>query len=97
MARLTRQKRGVFANSNISQRDLIAWLDAQEQKPFLRVAFRNETVEDFDPLHREPEAAPLQRECGFDEFTLPERIVDLYDVSERGEQGRGWRRRRTIR
>ena len=89
--------RGVFANSNISQRDLIAWLDAQEQKLFLRVAPRDETVEAFDPLHREPEVAPAPRERDFDELTLPERIVDLYAVAERGEQGRGWRRRRTIK
>ena len=82
MARPRRQERGVFANANISQRDLIAWLDAQEQKPFLRVAPINETVEAFDPLHMEPEAAPAQRERGFDEFTLPERIVDLYNVGE---------------
>ena len=90
-------ERGVFANSNISQRDLIAWLDAQEQQPFLRVAPRNETVEAFHPLHREPEVAPAQRDRGFGEFTLPERIVALYDVGERGEQGREWGRRRTIK
>ena len=54
-------------------------------------------METFDPLHREPEVPPAQRERGFDEFTLPERIVDLYNVGERGEQGRGWRRRRTIK
>ena len=45
MMRPRRPERGVFANANISQHDLIAWLDAQEQKPFLRVAPRNETVE----------------------------------------------------
>ena len=44
MARPRREERGVFANANINQRDLITWLDAQEQKPFLRVAPRNETV-----------------------------------------------------
>ena len=97
MASPGRPQRGVFANVNISRRDLIAWLDAQEQKPFLRVAPRHETVEAFDPLHREPEVAPAQRERKFDEFTLPERIVDLYDVGERSEQGRGWRGRRTIK
>ena len=97
MARPRRPERSVFANSSISQRDLIAWLDAQEQKPFLRVAPRNETVEAFDPLHRESEVAPAPRERGFDEFTLPERIVDLYNIGERGEQGRGWGRRRTIK
>ena len=37
MARPMRNERGVFANSNISQREVIAWLDAQEQKLFLRV------------------------------------------------------------
>ena len=97
MARPRRPERGVFANANISQRDLIAWLDAQEQNPFLRIASRNETVEAFVLWHREPEVAPAQRERGFDEFTLPERIVDLYNVGERGEQGRGWGRRRTIK
>ena len=51
----------------------------------------------FDPLYREPEVAPAQRERGFDEFTLPEQIVDLFDVGERGEQGRGWGRRKTIK
>ena len=90
VARPRRQERGVFANANISQRDLIAWLDAQEQKPFLRVAPINETVEAFDPLHMEPEAAPAQRERGFDEFTLPERIVDLYNVGE-WNKVEGWK------
>ena len=97
MARPRRPQRGVFANANINRRDLIAWLGAREQKPFLRVAPRDETVEAFDPLYREPEVAPAPREREFDEFTLPERIVDLYDVGEQGEQGRGWERRRTIK
>ena len=51
MARPRSRQRGVFANANISQSELIDWLDAQEQKPFLRVARSNEIVEDFDPLH----------------------------------------------
>ena len=97
MARPRRPQRGVFANSNISRRDLIAWLDDQEQQPFLRAAPRDETVEAFHLLRREPEVVPAQREREFDELTLPERIVDLYNVGERGEQGRGWRRRRTIK
>ena len=63
----------------------------------MRVAPRDETVEAFEPLYREPEAAPAPREREFDEFTLPERIVDLYDVGQRGEQGRGRGRRRTIK
>ena len=88
MARPMRKERGVFANSNIRQREMIAWLDAQEQKPFLRVAPRNETVEAFDPLHRER---------GVDDFAMPERIVELYDAGERGEQGRLGKRRRTIK
>ena len=46
MARPQRRQRSVFANANINQRDLIAWLDAQEQK--------HETVEAFDPLYNEP-------------------------------------------
>ena len=74
-----------FANANINQQDLIAWLDAQEQKHFLRVAPIDETVEAFDPLYNEPEVAPAPREREFDEWTLPERIVALYDVGEIGE------------
>ena len=97
MARPRRTQRGVFANANINRHDLIAWLDAQEQKPFLRVAPIDETVEAFDPLYREPEAAPAPREREFDELPLPEQIVDLYDVGERGEQGRGARRRKTLK
>ena len=97
MAKPRKPQRGVFANANINQHDLIVWLDAQEQKPFLRVAPRNETVEAIDPLYREPEVAPAPRERVFEEFTLPERIVDLYNVGERGEQGRGSGRRRTIK
>ena len=88
------RQRGVFANANINQQDLIAWLDAQEQKPFLRVDPIDETVEAFDPLYNEPEVAPAPREREFDKLTLPERIVDLYDVGEIGEQGRDRRRRR---
>ena len=77
MARPMRQERGVFANSNISQRELITWLDAQEQKPFLRVAPRNETVEAFDPLNRER---------GDDDFAIPARIREIYDVGERANK-----------
>ena len=97
MARPLRRQRGVFANADINQQDLIAWLDAdaQEQKPFLRVVPIDETVEAFDPLYNEPEAAPAPRERGFDEWPLPERMVDLYDVGELGVQGRGAGRRRT--
>ena len=91
MARPERRQRGVFANANINQQDLIAWLDAQEQKPFLRVAPIDETVEVFDPLYNEPEVAPAPRKREFDELPL----VDLYDVGEIGEEGRGRRRRRT--
>ena len=35
MARSRRRQGGVFANANINQQDLIAWLDAQEQKTLL--------------------------------------------------------------
>ena len=54
--------------------DLIAWLDAQERKPFSRVAPMDETVEAFDPLHR-----------GFvaEDFAIPTRILEIYG---RGEQ-----------
>ena len=95
MARPQRRQRGVFANANINQQDLIAWLNAQEQKHFLRVAPIDETVEAFDPLYNEPEVAPAPREREFDEWPLPERIVDLYDVGELDEQGGGAKRRRT--
>ena len=84
MASPRRRQRGVFANANINRQDLIAWLDAQEQKPFLRVASLDETVEGFDALYNEPEVGPL-----------PQRIVDLYEVAELGEEGRGARIRRT--
>ena len=60
----------------------------------MRVAPIDETVEAFDPLYNEPEVAPAPREREFDELTLSERIVDLYDVDEIGEQSRGRRRRR---
>ena len=52
MASPRRPECGVFANANINQPYLIAWLDAQEQKPFLRVAPIDETVEASNPLHR---------------------------------------------
>ena len=90
MARPRRRQRGVFANANINKQDLIAWLDAQEQKPFLRVAPIDKTVEAFDPLYNKPEVAPALRQ-------LPQRIVGLYEVTEHGEQGRGAERRRTIK
>ena len=88
MARPQRRQRCVFANANINQQNLIAWLDAQEQKPFLRVAPIEQTVEAFDPLYNEHEGAPAPR-------PLPQRIVDLYEVEELGEQGRCAERRRT--
>ena len=50
--------------------DLIAWLDEQEQKPFLRVAPIDETVKAFDPLHRGR---------GADDFAIPARIEESYD------------------
>ena len=90
MARPQRRQRGVFARANIKRQDLIASLDAQEQKPFLRAAPIDETVEVFDPLYNEPEVAPP---LGL----LPQRIVDLYEAEEQGVQGRGARIRRTKR
>ena len=56
-----------MANANISQHDLITWLDAQEQKPFLRVAPIDKTVEAFDRLHRG---------CGDGDFAIPARIEE---------------------
>ena len=61
----------------------------------MRVALLDGTVEAFDPLYNEPEVSPAPRERVFDEWTLPERIVDLYDAGELGAQGRGAGRRRT--
>ena len=88
MAKPRRRQQGVFANANINQRDLITWLDAQEQKPFLRVAPIDETVEAFDPLHRGR---------GDGDFAIPARIEEIYDRGERGLQGRGGGIRRTIK
>ena len=66
--------------------DLIAWLDEQEQKPFLRVAPIDKSVEAFDPLHRGRVA---------DDFAIPARIEEIYDRGQRGMQGRGAGIRRT--
>ena len=46
-----------------SQEDLIACLDDQEQKPFLRVAPIDETVEAFDPLYRRRGADDSANPC----------------------------------
>ena len=78
---------GVFANSNDSQRELIAWLDEQEQKPFSRFSPKNETVQTFDPLHQRPRNG---------NFQIPDRIVEIYDVGALGEEGRPGRRQRTL-
>ena len=61
--------------------DLIAWLDAQERKPFSRVASIDETVEAFDPLKR-------ARWYG-EGFGVPARIEEIYDRGQIGQQGRG--------
>ena len=50
--------------------DLIAWLDAQNRKPFPRVAPIDETVEAFDPLHKGLVA---------EDFAIPVRILEIYD------------------
>ena len=68
MARPRRRKQVVFENANTNQHDLIAWLDAQEQKPFSRVAPIDETIEAFDPLHRRR---------GADDFAIPARIEEI--------------------
>ena len=60
--------------------DLIAWLDAQEQKPFSRVASPDAIVETFDPL--------LNR-LGVEDFALPDRILEIYDRGQEGMEGRG--------
>ena len=60
--------------------DLIAWLDAQEQKPFSRVAPTDEIVEAFDPL---------LRRRGAEDFAIPARILEIYDRGEQGMEGRG--------
>ena len=66
--------------------DLIAWLDAQERKPFSRVAPIDETVEAFDPLHRGR---------GANDFAIPARIEEIYDRGQIGQRGRGAGIRRT--
>ena len=68
------------------QEGLIAWLDDQEQKPFLRVAPIDKSVEAFDPLHRRR---------GADDFAIPARIEEIYDRGQQGMQGRGAGIRRT--
>ena len=68
--------------------DLIAWLDAQERKPFSRVAFTDAIVEAFDPL--------LNR-LGAEDFAIPDRILELYDRGQQGMEGRGAGIRRTRR
>ena len=89
MARPRRRQQGIFANANISQHDLITWLDVQEQKTFLRVAPIDETVEAFDPL---------LRGRGDGDFAIPARIEEIFDRGgERGLQGRGGGMRRTIK
>ena len=80
-------ERGVFANSNGSQRELITWLNAKKQTPFSRVSPRNETVQVFDPLHQRHRNG---------NFQIPERIVEIYDVGALGEEGRPGRRQRTL-
>ena len=67
--------------------DLIAWLDAQERKPFSRVAPIDETVEAFDPLSR-------ARWYG-EGFGVPGRIEEIYNRGEQGKEGRGAGIRRT--
>ena len=54
MARPRRQARGVFANANINQDELNAWLDVQEQNPFFTVARTSRIVREFDVLVYEP-------------------------------------------
>ena len=66
--------------------DLIAWLDAQEQKPFSRVALIDAIVEAFDPL--------LNR-LGAEDFAIPDRILEIYDQGQQGMGGRGAGIRRT--
>ena len=58
--------------------DLIAWLDAQKRKPFSRVDSIDKNLEAFDPLHRGRHA---------DDFTIPARIVAIYDRGQQGMEG----------
>ena len=60
--------------------DLIAWLDAEEQTPFSRVASPDAIVEIFDPL--------INR-LGVEDFALPDRILEIYDRGQQGMEGRG--------
>ena len=68
------------------QEDLNAWLDVQERKPFSRVDSIDEILEAFDPLCRRRGAA---------DFTIPARILEIYDRGEQGTEGRGAGIRRT--
>ena len=54
MARPRRRQRGFFANANTNRDELNAWLDVQEQSPFMRAARTNEIVREFDLLDYEP-------------------------------------------
>ena len=64
MARPRRQERGVFANANINQDELNAWLDVQEQNPFFRVARTNAIVRDFLDYERCDSGLPGQKGRG---------------------------------
>ena len=66
--------------------DLIAWLDAQELKPFSRVAPTDAIVEAFDPL--------LNRR-GAEDFAIPDRILEIYDRGQQVMEGRRAGMRRT--
>ena len=66
--------------------DLNAWLDAQQRKPFSRVAPTDETVKAFDPLY-------TGRGEGFD---IPARNLEIYDRGQPGMEGRGAGIRRTL-
>ena len=81
MARPGRRQCGVFANANINQQDLIAWLDAQKQKPFLRVT---PLMELYITSLRLP---PPQESVGLTNvFYLKESLIS--DAGELEEQGR---------
>ena len=84
---LSPMEKGVFANSNGNQPELIAWLDEQEQKPFSRFSPRNKAIQAFDPLHQQHRN---------DNFLIPNRIVEIYDVGALGEEGRLGRRQRKL-
>ena len=65
--------------AHISQRDLLAWFDEQERKPFPMVSLWTQRFKQFDPLYTRRRK---------DAFPNLDRIIELYERGISGEQGR---------